>query len=239
MNHDPDFAYGGDELSLFARAVNWKAYFSACLKPYIAGDVAEVGAGIGGTTRPLITPRVTDWLCIEPDAGQAAQIAGKIADGTLPAQCRVFNGRLADAPGGRFDAIIYIDVIEHIEDDRRELAGAFERLRAGGYLIVLVPAFQSLYSAFDRQIGHYRRYTTARLAAAAPPPARLVRAHYLDSAGFVLSLANRWLLKSDMPTAAQIATWDRWVVPLSRVTDTALSRWLGRSAAAVWRRDRG
>ena len=40
----------------------------------------------------------------------------------------------------KFDAILYIDVLEHIEDDRAEMARAAARLKPGGALIVLAPA---------------------------------------------------------------------------------------------------
>ena len=46
-------AYVGTELELFQDAVRWKAYVRRTLAPYVRGDVLEVGAGIGGTTRSL------------------------------------------------------------------------------------------------------------------------------------------------------------------------------------------
>ncbi len=45
--------YQGKELELFERAENWKRYFASFMSPYIRGDVLEVGAGIGGTTKVL------------------------------------------------------------------------------------------------------------------------------------------------------------------------------------------
>ena len=44
------FKYQGDELELFQHAKNWKKYFSRQIKPFIKGNVLEVGAGIGATT---------------------------------------------------------------------------------------------------------------------------------------------------------------------------------------------
>ena len=48
--------YIGDELTIFALAKNWKAYFSAALTPFIRGEVAEPGAGLGTTTLTLCDP---------------------------------------------------------------------------------------------------------------------------------------------------------------------------------------
>jgi hypothetical protein len=47
------YSYQGSELDLFRHAVNWKRYYASRLQPYIKGDVLEVGAGIGATSRFL------------------------------------------------------------------------------------------------------------------------------------------------------------------------------------------
>src|SRR5262249_19659327 len=134
----------------------------------------------------------------------------------------------------RFDAILYIDVLEHIEDDRGELARAAERLNAGGALIVLSPAHPFLYTPFDAEIGHFRRYTRASLRAAAPDSLRIGKLKYLDSAGMLASAGNRVLLKASMPTEKQILTWDRMLVPVSRVIDPLLMGRVGKSVLGIW-----
>ena len=120
-----EFKYVGDELAIFEHAKNWKRYFADILRPFIGGDVAEVGAGVGGSTEALFNGAVTSWLCIEPDAGLVATIDEKIKAGRLPAVCRTRQGRLEDDPDALFDTIVYIDVIEHIEDD---LGGSSQRV---------------------------------------------------------------------------------------------------------------
>ena len=142
--------YEGSELELFAAAVNWKACLAARMGPYIRGQVLEAGAGIGGNTRIFWNPRITGWLALEPDPAQIATIEGKIAAGELPALCRAMTGTTASLdPAARFDTILYVDVLEHIEDDRAELARAFAHLAPGGHVIVLSPAHQFLFSPFD------------------------------------------------------------------------------------------
>ena len=55
------------------------------------------------------------------------------------------------------------DVLEHIEDDAAFLQEIFAILVPAGSLVVTVPAFQSLYSGFDEEVGHYRRYSSKDL----------------------------------------------------------------------------
>ena len=208
------YTYVGSELDLFETAVRWKSYVYRQVAPHLGREVLEVGAGHGGTTRVLCDGRADRWLCLEPDAALADRLMAAIRDGNLPDNCRMQIGTLADVDDReRFDTILYMDVLEHIADDRTELAMAADRLRPGGHLVVLAPAHQWLFTPFDVAIGHYRRYTRPTLRAAAPAGLPLVRLVYLDSAGMLASLGNRLLLKSAMPTPGQIAVWDRFLVP--------------------------
>jgi len=221
--------YAGGELALFEKARNWKRYWRTLILPYVHGDVLEVGAGIGANTRTLADLPCRRWLCLEPDSTLAARIA-------LPTpRHELVIGTIADLdPRRKFDTILYIDVIEHIEDDRGELARAAALLLPGGSIVVLAPAHASLYTAFDRAIGHFRRYSTHALRAIAPAGLSERKLVYLDSCGALASLGNRFLLRSAMPTERQILTWDRLLVPCSRWLDPLLLHKAGKSVLAVW-----
>jgi SAM-dependent methyltransferase len=231
------FTYVGSELDLFGAARNWKAYFRDRMAPYLGRDVLEVGAGLGGTTRVLCRGTERRWVGLEPDPALAGRLADEVRSGTLPPCCEVRVGTIEGLdPSETFDTILYMDVLEHIEDDRAEVARAAAHLRPGGHLIALSPAHQWLYTPFDRAIGHHRRYTRAGFGALAPPGLERVRLDYLDSIGFFASLANRVLLRSAMPGPSQVAFWDRVLVRISRVVDPALGYSAGKSVLAVWRK---
>lgn len=236
----PDFEYVGRELDTFRIAQNWKQYWSSVLGPHVSGSVLEVGAGVGSNLPHLLNSRVTRLVGLEPDAGLAMRLDA-VADtlrSTHPATIDVRRGTLLDLPATeRFDTIVYLDVLEHIEQDQSEVAAAASRLRPGGHLVVLAPAFQTLYSEFDRAIGHYRRYTVGTLAALTPGTLSLVEARYLDACGACLSFANRLFLAKSMPSIANITFWDRYVIPVSRVIDYALKRVVGRSVVCVWQKN--
>ena len=228
-----EIEYIGTELELFAAARNWKRYLRDRISPHLGGDVLEVGAGIGATTRALSSGRETSWTCLEPDPSLSATLRQAVAD--LPVAPRVVTGTLNDLPAAdRFDAILYIDVLEHIEDDAGEVRLAATRLKPGGRLIILCPAHQSLYSPFDKQIGHFRRYDARMMRALTPTILRLRTVRYLDSAGYLLSLGNRLLLRAAMPTQKQILAWDRLFVPVSRLTDVLMGGRIGKSVLAIW-----
>lgn len=227
----PAFEYVGSELDLFQRAVNWKQYWRTRVQDFIGGDVLEVGAGIGANTRLLSDLPHNTWTCLEPDARLAAQIP-RVGFGHSVRVGAIEEIGLKE----RFNSILYIDVLEHIEDDRAQLAQAAAHLVPGGYIVVISPAHPVLYTPFDRAIGHFRRYTRAMLRDVTPVGVQEMRMQYLDSVGMLASAANRLMLRQSMPTEKQILAWDRLMVPVSRRLDALLLHRLGKSILGVWQR---
>jgi SAM-dependent methyltransferase len=230
-------AYVGKELDLFAAAVNWKRYWSGLLRPILRGSVLEVGAGVGANAPFLLGDGVRSLLSLEPDPSLAARLKAK-RDESRDGRWKMLCGTLAATrTAAAFDAVLYLDVLEHIGDDAGELHEAARRLCRGGALAVLAPAHRWLFSPFDAAVGHYRRYTRSTLAAVVPRGLSPVSLGYLDSAGVALSLANRLLLRRALPTAGNIAFWDARVVPLAARVDPLAGRLFGRSVLGVWRKE--
>lgn len=229
------FKYDGDELVLFQHAKHWKKYFSQQLKPYIKGDVLEVGAGIGATTLLLNNGTAKKWLLLEPDTQMSATLKNKIEAKELPANCQLQTGTTEQVTS-TFDTIIYIDVLEHIETDGAELQKATSILNAGGHIIVLSPAFQFLYNPFDKAIGHYRRYNKKMFRTITPAGLELIRNRYYDSMGYFAALMNKLFLRKKYPTIKQVLFWDNWLVPVSKVTDNIFFHSFGKSIIGVWKK---
>jgi hypothetical protein len=230
-----DRPYEGQELELFAQARNWKRYWSRKIRPHVGKSVLEVGAGLGTNTPYLLGPGQESWLCLEPDGDLAAQIPQTLAAHAQREIVKTRTGILRDlAADERFDTILYIDVLEHIEDDLAEMRLARAHLSNHGKIVVLSPAHPGLFTEFDRALGHYRRYTRSSLRACTPAGARLTEIYALDSFGLLASVANKLLLHQSMPSAKQIAFWDRCLVPISRWTDPVIAFSLGKSLIGVW-----
>lgn len=229
--------YIGNELELFDKAKNWKTYYGNIIKPYLKGDVMEVGAGIGATTRSLCDGSQNKWVCLEPDTQLATQIDTLLKKKELPMCCELRIGTLADQPVNElYDTIIYIDVIEHIENDASELQRASNHLKSGGHLVILVPAHQWLYSPFDEAIGHFRRYNKTMLKHAIPAGMKQHKLFYLDCIGLLASVANKLFLKQDYPTQKQVLFWDRTLIPISRLTDVLIGKSTGKSLVGIWKK---
>ena len=110
---------------------------------------------------------------------------------------------------GGFDAVLALDVIEHIDDDRDAVSKLGQLARPGGVVIVSVPALPELFTEFDEVQGHRRRYLPATL-----------QATFQDSG-----------LKID-----QIFWWGQWLVPALRWQRIGKKRLPGDSAAQTYAR---
>jgi len=225
--------YIGQELELFQLAENWKEYVASRLRPHLAGDVLEVGAGLGTNVPYYYRDDLTRYVSLEPDPRLSAEYLRRQRVGQIPQRCELITGTLLSlAPEQTFDSITYIDVLEHIEDDHAEFARAFQRLRPGGKLMVLCPAHNFLFSPFDKAIGHFRRYDKGMYRKLSDR--RPLKLEYLDCVGMAASVANKLLLKQSYPNERQIKLWDRLFVRISRVADPLTLRAVGKSILGVW-----
>lgn len=228
--------YIGTELEIFSHAINWKDYWSTIICSFVKGSVLEVGAGIGSTTIALSSCKFKTWTCLEPDPELVSKLKHVIGK-KLSSQYKIITGTIEDIkPTECFDTILYIDVLEHIKDDRLELQNAAQLLSNGGNLVILAPAHQWLFSEFDKSIGHYRRYNNKTLMKVVPDELELIKNYYLDSIGLFASLGNRLFMHTKNPDKYQIELWDQILVPVSRITDRLFLYRFGKTVIGIWKK---
>lgn len=222
--------YIGNELNYFSKAINWKKYFSNLIYPYLGDKVLEVGAGIGSNIPHLNRSKNKKWHCLEPDTEFCKKIEMAFL-GDYP-NIIIKNGTLSSI-NEQFNSILYIDVIEHIKNDKSEIYDATKLLFNNGYLIILVPAHQYLFNEFDSHVGHYRRYNMKKINQLIPCNIELTSCKYLDSIGLIASIFNKFLLRQSLPTVKQIKFWDNYLVPASKILDQSLNYNIGKSILLI------
>jgi 2-polyprenyl-3-methyl-5-hydroxy-6-metoxy-1,4-benzoquinol methylase len=207
--------------------------------PYLRGRVLEVGAGLGTITRKLLDgyPDI-DIVCLEPAENLFDELSAYAA---LAPRVIAHRQTLADYevhPEERFDAVLYLNVLEHIADDAAELRLAAAALRPRGTVLVFGPALEWLYSELDYRAGHYRRYSLRRLRRlAAAAGLEVVSARYFDVLGVLPYLAVYRVLRRDDITGSTMWAYDRVAVPLSRLVQRALpAPPLGKNVVLVARK---
>lgn len=119
-------------------------------------DILEAGCGTGGNLAMLA--RYGAVHAMELDATSLAYATAR-GIGT------VLRGKLPDEIpfDKKFDLIVLLDVLEHVEEDEKTLATLASRLKPGGWLVLTVPAYQFLYGPHDAMHHHFRRYNRSGL----------------------------------------------------------------------------
>jgi SAM-dependent methyltransferase len=70
-----------------------------------------------------------------------------------------FNLAASPLPSNSYDAMVLLNVLEHIEDDAAATSHIARMLKPGGVAVIEVPAGPELFDDYDRQLQHFRRYT--------------------------------------------------------------------------------
>jgi len=141
-----------------------------------------------------------------------------------------FSNHITKNIDEKFDTIMYLNVLEHIKEDNEEIINAFEKLNNNGYLIILVPAHNKLYSKFDKAVGHYRRYEIEFFNNLNIKDSELVKLIYLDSLGFFLYYLNKIFFKEEVyPSKFKIFLWDKIFTPISYFLDKFLMYKFGKN----------
>ncbi len=222
---------GSDVLEIMAEAVKYNAFLTNEVLSHApkSGHVLDFGAGIGTFSAPVakLGLQVT---CVEYDDGQRSKI--KELHGLASVK------RIESVADASIDYVFTLNVLEHIEDDVKALKQLYRVLKPGGRLYVFVPAFQLLYSEFDRRIGHYRRYHKAGLVqAVAKADFQDIEARYYDSLGFAAALAYKLVSKQDGKVSpSTVGIYDRYVFPVSRLLDIAASPFIGKNVGLTARK---
>ena len=136
---------------------------------------------------------------------------------------------------GTFDSVVLVNVLEHIDDDvERARATCATCSRPGGRLCVFVPAFEGLYSDFDRRIGHRRRYRRSQLVTTFDQAGLdVVDARYVNTVG-----ALAWWLFArqlgQVPTQRwSVKVYDRVAVPVIRQLEAGRAPRFGQSLLCI------
>ncbi len=222
-----DLTYTGHAaLESMEAAVNYNRFLEsellAVLRP--SDRTLDFGAGSGEFCTRLKNQRFR-VECVEPDPYLRHKLEqeGFKCFATPPIVTSVYDG------------VYSINVLEHIEHDLTCLKIFHGQMKQGGKLFIYVPAFMSLYSRLDEEIGHFRRYTRNELCDKAREAGFTIdRVEYIDSLGFIA-----WYLLKLLPgkrntiNPGMVRFYDTYCFPLSRFFDRFLNKWFGKNLLLV------
>jgi SAM-dependent methyltransferase len=199
---------------------NYHRWITELCRPFVGDRALEVGAGYGAVTR-FLSEGVADYVATDtsPECLAALELRFRNSPNVSVRKLDV----LTDHLDGGFDAIILINVLEHLLDDAGILSSLSRHLAPQGKLIVYVPALNSLYGAWDDRVGHYRRYSKRRLERVMREAGlAVVESRYANLVAIPAWFAFSRLGIRNKQSAAtatlsrDLQIWDRTAVPLTR-----------------------
>ncbi len=151
-------------LDAMEQAPQFNEWMYESVKPWLGRRVVELGVGRGNLSKfirrheeVLLTDYRTDYL--EDLQGRWSK-QSNLRIGKLDMTARADYEQLREfAP----DSVVFLNVLEHIEDDRAVLRSLWDTVPVGCRVVVLVPFNMKLYSFFDKELGHFRRYGQGEL----------------------------------------------------------------------------
>ncbi len=202
------------------RAPRFTRWMADVIRPYVGESVLEIGAGTGNLTLHLL-PRSLYWArdvnplyldYLDTLTQNRPYLRVGYTDGE----------RNQSYPEHKFDTVVGLNVLEHLQDDLVPLQNIRQALVEGGRAVILVPAGPALSGSWDEVLGHQRRYTRQALSALAAKAGLQVEAILaFNRAGSLAWWLNSCLLRKKSIGLLQIKMLD-WLTPLLRRIDSWL-----------------
>jgi SAM-dependent methyltransferase len=214
-------------------AQNYFEWQARLAEPHLGRRVLEIGCGLGNFTRHLLDRELVIGIDVEPACVEAWRSAFPESANLMGFAMDVLDSAFLDLKRHQPDTIVCLNVLEHIEEDKRALEQMHAVLPPGGRALLIVPAFESLYGPIDRNLGHFRRYSKENLRRLSESVGFRTMARFFNAAGLVGWWVNAKILKRTEQSQSQIRWFDRMIVPaLSRVEAVAAPPF-GQSIFAV------
>ena len=222
--------YQGKELENFDLANFWRKYIYFQIKFFLKNKILEVGAGIGSFTKNY-EKSFNEITLIEPDKYNFKKLKQNIRNKNIV----ILNTSIKKTKK-KFNCIIYMNVLEHIRDHVKEINFAIKKLNKNGFLIILVPAHQKLFTKFDKAVGHYRRYSMSFFTKKFRN-STLEKLIFLDFFGYFLYFFNNLFLKKEVyPSKFKILIWDKIFTPITIIIDFLIGYKFGKNILCVYKK---
>ena len=226
-------SYKGRDLEAMSFAKNYYRWVADEFSQFLDGRVAEIGAGSGNFSSLILGKKIEKLVAIEPSQEMYPLLRDKFyTDNRVLCRQAIFTDIYKEY-SYYFDSMVYVNVLEHIENDKQELFYINQSLKNGGYVCIFVPALAWLYSDFDASVGHYRRYYKKQLIDLVEKAGfEIVKISYFDIMGIIPWFIFFKIFKKKL-TANDAALYDKIVIPVLRAIESFLPIPTGKNLILV------
>lgn len=233
---------GLDTLSVISKADKFNGWMYETIKPFCRGKILEIGSGVGNISTFFLNDNCEIMLTDIRD-----NYCDILRDtfSNNPSLFGVQNIDLVDDEFdtkyvdfiGQFDTVFALNVVEHIENDFLAITNCKKLLKQGGNLIILVPAYQSLYNQFDKELFHFKRYRKREMIKLFERNNLTVKkSFYFNALGIAGWFVSGKLAKKKTIPSNQMSFYNR-IVFLAKIIDKIMFNTIGLSAIVVGKRD--
>jgi len=234
---------GETTLEVIAKADKFNRWMYQTIKPYCKGKVLEIGSGIGNISTFFMEDQF-EIMLTDIRKGYCEKLTStfeqnpcflgtEVMDLTDLEFDEKFKSHL-----GQYDTVFALNVVEHIFDDELALKNCKKLLRTGGHLIILVPSYQKLYNGFDKELGHYRRYTKSLLSPVFLKNAfTIIHKQYFNFIGIFGWYVTGNLMKKETIPGGQMKLYNT-LVPVFKIIDKLIFNSAGLSTIVVGKKNK-
>jgi SAM-dependent methyltransferase len=229
---------GFETLDVISEADNFNDWMYNTIKQYCKGKTLEIGSGLGNISSYFIKDNFNIFLSDIRD-NYCDELKRKFS--TNNNVIGIENIDLVDPDFdtkyaqhlNSFDTVFALNVIEHIEDDTLAIKNCKKLLSKGGSLIILVPAYQKLYNAFDKALYHYRRYTSKQMENIFFENEITIRkSFYFNFLGIFGWYISGQIMHKKLITKSQMNFYNK-IVFIAKILDTISLKKIGLSSIVI------
>ena len=230
---------GLETLETIAAANNFNRWMSETVEKRLKpGNILEIGSGIGNISRyfldkgyDICLSDIRENYCgyLEENFSNYENLSDIVKMDLVHPN---FETEYAEHLNN-YDNLYALNVIEHIEDDVLALANCKKLLKPGGRIVILVPAYQTLYNTFDKNLFHYRRYTRKTMSAVFEKNHfKILEKFHFNLIGILGWFVSGSILKKETIPSGQMDLYNK-LVPIFRMIDKVTLNQMGLSVVVV------
>jgi len=213
-------------------AVNYRRWLADLARPHLGARPLEIGSGLGHYAQEWL-PNVTHFTATEADEHRLCALKERFVG---EPKVEVRSLLLPTDETGEHTAVVGLNVLEHIEDHVGALRSVSRLVHPGGTVVLLVPAFQSAMSRFDRVIGHFRRYTVPSMRSVlVAADLQIEQLRYVNPVGLFGWYVMCKMLRQFPSNGPVLRAYDQYAVPVLRRAERRWRPPFGQSVFAVAR----
>jgi len=156
---------GYQTLEVISKADKFNQWMYKTIRTYCRGKILEIGSGIGNISTFFVAENYSITLS-DTDEDYIDLLQKKFVDQ------EILSIDLVDKDFTKkykhlfetFDTVVFLNVLEHIDSDELAIENCKLFLKPKGCLVILVPAYPFLFSEMDKELKHFRRYTSKKLS---------------------------------------------------------------------------